>query len=398
MRPTVRKLEVRDLGTLERLVAENVASIEPGLQIIDSRLLLGQAVIDLVGLDARGALVLLALDFTAEEALLLRVMDAYAWCIEYPETLQRLYPMATLSAGRPPRIVFVVERLTDAFRRRVRQLSFLEIDCLEFRHLEVNGAPAAYFDLVERLRRAAPAAPVEAGAPRAIEPPVARPPSRQAWVPPRPAVTEPLAPPPVARRFEAAADVVEAVAPATPVAAAAEPETPEVESAPEPARVVDWAEPAAVELAAEPEGAEVPVPEAPASAEAPAPVQFDWQALVAQAEAAEAAGPRASAPAAAPAPAAPAAEPAPAAKPTTPIWAKPSETAVPPAGSRAYFFAQAAKSPTPAEPTPAAPAAQPAPAANGSAAPAAEHEPLSLPKDGLSRQWLEFLNQLGATK
>src|SRR5207247_2667141 len=48
MRPTFRKLEVKDIGDLEKLVAENVEGIEPGLKIVDSRLLLGQAAIDLV--------------------------------------------------------------------------------------------------------------------------------------------------------------------------------------------------------------------------------------------------------------------------------------------------------------------------------------------------------------
>ena len=160
MKPTFKKLEVPDLSNLEKLVAENIEGIEPGLRVIDARLCLGQAAIDLVALDAREALVLVALDFTADEGLLLRVMDAYSWCREYPDTLRRLYPMANVSATRPPRILFIVERVTDAFVRRIKQLSFLEIDCLEFRHLEVNGASAVYFDLVERLRRAAPVEPL----------------------------------------------------------------------------------------------------------------------------------------------------------------------------------------------------------------------------------------------
>src|SRR5207237_3713248 len=84
----------------------------------------------------------------------LRAMDAYSWCLEYPDALRRLYPMANVLPTRPPRILFIVERLTDAFVRRIKQLRFLEIDCLEFRHLEVNGASALYFDLVQHLRRA----------------------------------------------------------------------------------------------------------------------------------------------------------------------------------------------------------------------------------------------------
>src|SRR5207249_3201003 len=152
MRPTFKRLEVKDLGNLEKLVADNIEGIEPGLRVVDSRLVLGQAAIDLVALDASESLVLIALDFSADDGLLLRVMDAYSWCLEYPDTLRRLYPMAQASA-RPPRILFIVEKMSDALLRRIKQLSFLEIDCFEFRHLEVNGASIVYFDLVERLRK-----------------------------------------------------------------------------------------------------------------------------------------------------------------------------------------------------------------------------------------------------
>ena len=73
MRPTFRKLEVKDIGDLERLVADNIDGVEPGLKVVDSRLLLGQAAIDLVGLDSKDSLVLIALDFSADDGLLLRV-------------------------------------------------------------------------------------------------------------------------------------------------------------------------------------------------------------------------------------------------------------------------------------------------------------------------------------
>src|SRR6058998_2174519 len=52
MKPTFKKLEVPDLSNLEKLVAENIEGIEPGLRVIDARLCLGQAAIDLVALDA----------------------------------------------------------------------------------------------------------------------------------------------------------------------------------------------------------------------------------------------------------------------------------------------------------------------------------------------------------
>ena len=153
MRLVVKKLEVLDLGQLQSLVIEHLDGIESGLTVLDSRVLLGHATIDIVALDAEGALVLLTAGFTADEDMLMKAVEAYSWCLEYPEAIRRLYPSVEISAARPPRLMFVVERLPDAFNRKIKQLGFSEVDCVESRHLDVSGTPAAYFDTIARLRR-----------------------------------------------------------------------------------------------------------------------------------------------------------------------------------------------------------------------------------------------------
>lgn len=512
MRPTFRKLEVKDIGSLERLIAENVEGVEPGLKVVDSRLVLGQASVDLVGLDATDSLVLIAFDFSADDGLLLRVMDAYSWCLEYPDTFRRLYPMAQASS-RPPRILFIVEKVTDAFLRRIKQLSFLEIDCFEFRNLEVNGASVMYFDHIERIRKeaavgapapavaapvAAPAveARVEARVESRIEPRVE--PRAEAHVEPvKPAiewrthVASPEAEPKqvdppravvvVPVRSEPAPVAVTAPGPVAPVAVtvpepvapvaviAPEPIAPVAVTAPEPIapaaviapeRVASVAPVVLVESAPTPvveqpsvvvearalpvEQNAAPVAEAAAVPPAPAPVAVTPAERALQLEAIEATSVRAHTnghaheqrpvapvveaasrivapveiaaptPVVAVTPQAPPAlvlpvEPAPApvqpppAQPS-PVWAKPGSQAN---GTRPHFFAHATKSTTPVE-APAMAAAMAAPA-EPATPPAAskvglevddrpELESLSFPKDGLSRQWLEFLSQLGATK
>src|SRR5437773_8238775 len=153
MRLVVKKLEIADLGQLQSLVIEHLDGIESGLTVIDSRLLLGHATMDIVALDADGTLVLVTAGFTADEEMLLKAVEAYSWCLEYPDAIRRLYPSVEISAARPPRLMFVVERLPDAFNRKIKQLGFSEVDCVEFRHLDVSGTPVAYFDTVARLRR-----------------------------------------------------------------------------------------------------------------------------------------------------------------------------------------------------------------------------------------------------
>jgi hypothetical protein len=153
MRQVVRKLEIPDLGQLQSLVIEHLDGIEPGLTLLDSRLLLGHANVDIVALDAEGALVLVTVGFTADEDMLLKAVEAYSWCLEYPDAIRRLYPSVEVSTARPPRLMFIVERLPDAFHRKIKQLGFSEVDCVEFRHLDIDGIPAVYFDTVARLRR-----------------------------------------------------------------------------------------------------------------------------------------------------------------------------------------------------------------------------------------------------
>jgi hypothetical protein len=154
MQPKFKKLEVKDLRDVEKLVTENAESIEPGLKVIDSCILLGHARIDLVGVDAKDTLVLATLGFSANEEMLLRALEAYSFCLEFPETVRRLYPRARFKPGRPPRVLFIAERMSDSFLRKIRQLNFPQLDCLTFLHLEVNGTPAVYFDTIERIRRA----------------------------------------------------------------------------------------------------------------------------------------------------------------------------------------------------------------------------------------------------
>jgi hypothetical protein len=155
MRLAVRKIHVEDAAKLQTLVVENLDGIEPGLAVLDARLLLGHSTIDVVAMDAAGTLVLIAVGLTANEDMILKAVEAYSWSLEYPQALQRLYPGCVLSEERPPRLLFVVDRMSDAFQRKIKQLGFPEVDCVEVRHLEVDGVPTVYFESLSRIRRLA---------------------------------------------------------------------------------------------------------------------------------------------------------------------------------------------------------------------------------------------------
>ena len=157
MKLTFKRREVKDLHQLAALVAENAEAIEPGLQLVGSNLNLGRASVELVGIDIAQTPVLITLGLTADDAVLLRALEAYAWCLEYPESVQNLVP-ATTQPEWPPRVVFVAERVLESFVRKMRLLRFSAVDFFEFRYVEADGTTGFYLDRVDwdRTRSSSP--------------------------------------------------------------------------------------------------------------------------------------------------------------------------------------------------------------------------------------------------
>src|SRR5438093_10310142 len=92
MKLTFKRREVSDLQHLRTLVSDNVDAMEPGLKILASNLNLGRTNVELAALDGQNCPVLFVLGLTADDAMLVRALEAHAWCLEYPESVQRLEP------------------------------------------------------------------------------------------------------------------------------------------------------------------------------------------------------------------------------------------------------------------------------------------------------------------
>ncbi|MGH7309773.1 MAG: hypothetical protein ACREK6_13870, partial [Candidatus Rokuibacteriota bacterium] len=150
MDPEFRSVKIEDIKELQELVVASVASIEPGLQLLDSQATLGGSTIDLVAIDAEDVLTLVNVGFEADDEMMLRALEAYSWCLEAPDELHQLFPAVPSPAE--PRVIFIAERIPQGFLRKIRHLRFHRVDCLEF-HFGLQ------FSSVEELRE--PEAPIE---------------------------------------------------------------------------------------------------------------------------------------------------------------------------------------------------------------------------------------------
>lgn len=164
-----KPIKLEDVKELHELVAASLEAIELGLKLLDRRVLMGGATVDLVALDAAGTLTLLAVGFQADDDMLLRALEGYSWCTENTDSLRRLYPNARLT-GLPPRVLFIAEQVPEPFVRKIKHLRLSRADCLEYRF-------GLQFTHVAESRGAEVAAPPPAPPPS---------PPRVAPAPPRP--------------------------------------------------------------------------------------------------------------------------------------------------------------------------------------------------------------------
>src|SRR5437867_127255 len=103
MKLTFRRREVKDLSQLQTLVTEHAEAIESGFRVLAGTVNFGRSTVELVGLDGRGTPALVALGLTGDDAMLFRIVEAYAWSLEYPESVRRLMPAEGGADGWPPR-------------------------------------------------------------------------------------------------------------------------------------------------------------------------------------------------------------------------------------------------------------------------------------------------------
>ncbi len=116
---------------LRRFVAENLEALEPGLNVLETSLCLGHSTVDVVAVDGKQTLVLVAVAEVADAGMLISTLDAYIWCLAFPDNVRRLYPDADIAATRPPRVVFVATQMPGAFLDLIERLSVINPECHE---------------------------------------------------------------------------------------------------------------------------------------------------------------------------------------------------------------------------------------------------------------------------
>jgi hypothetical protein len=116
---------------LRSFVATHLETLEAGLTVLETSLCLGRSTVDVVAVDHKQTPVLVAVAEVADVPMLVTALDAYIWCLTFPERMRQLYPDAGIATTRPPRLVFVAARMPGDFLDLVERLSVINPECHE---------------------------------------------------------------------------------------------------------------------------------------------------------------------------------------------------------------------------------------------------------------------------
>lgn len=148
---------IRSATALAGVVAQSLGSLAPGATVLERGFVAGEALVDLVGRDAEGSLLVVVVDVDADTAAVVRAVEGAAWCRENGALLARVFAGAEVATGAPPRAVLVAGHLSDRALRFLRTLGPLAPDALECRVFELNGGLCVAYERVGERRAGADA-------------------------------------------------------------------------------------------------------------------------------------------------------------------------------------------------------------------------------------------------
>ncbi len=156
------------------MILENPGIVEADLFPLDTHLRAGNGgLIDLLAVDASGALAVIEIDRAGEDDLLRRSLEHQGWVGTQVHFLRRLYGPERIHPFRPPRAILLGKRFSSAFLRKISGLP-VPITALIYRFAASEGPSSLHIE------------PAAGGAGPEKEGPVPRSPVSLAEVPPPP--------------------------------------------------------------------------------------------------------------------------------------------------------------------------------------------------------------------
>lgn len=104
---SIHKMSIKSEAELAQLLADNLESVEEGLQVLGHQVPAGRGFIDLLVADQRGALVAFVLSKSSDEQILVQALERYDFLRDNIERYSQTYPGYKINPMTEPKLILV---------------------------------------------------------------------------------------------------------------------------------------------------------------------------------------------------------------------------------------------------------------------------------------------------
>jgi hypothetical protein len=149
LRVVTRRFFARE--QLALLLRNQVSALEEGLKVIDADLPVdGAGAIDLVAVDAKSHVVIVDLDDSPNDGLLLRGIAHADWLIRNLALVRRMYPGPAIDYSAEPRVFLVAPDFSALFRLAARRIASPRIHCMRYVSFGQSSGAGVLFECVSK--------------------------------------------------------------------------------------------------------------------------------------------------------------------------------------------------------------------------------------------------------
>lgn len=132
---------------LKDIIVKNPQSLMDGLTFIDFQLGTDeQSIIDFLGVDGTGRLVLVNFDIGSNDGMFLAVLSQMHWLKKNQALIKRLFFSENIDFSLDPQILLVSDSFSEKLKSAAKQIKPQDIKLVEFKYITAQGKDAIIFE------------------------------------------------------------------------------------------------------------------------------------------------------------------------------------------------------------------------------------------------------------
>ncbi len=143
---TIFKTSQIDRGKLREIIINNPGCLDPALSFIDKDISTDEGIIDFLGVDKTGGLVIVNIDIEKSDEALISVLSQIQWLKKSESLIKRLYSDEKIDFSLPTKIYLVSSCFSEKIKSAVKQILMENIKLIRFKYLSNKDQKAIFFE------------------------------------------------------------------------------------------------------------------------------------------------------------------------------------------------------------------------------------------------------------